>query len=490
MWTRRIVLSLLLLLGAAAAKRAQAVDLGGWESRDDRMLIIFLLDGFDERRVDAWNRDGEALLPALRELRSSAVVFDDVQSGAIGAASGLHDLFGDDLPEIVDGSPAELSARLRRALLEVGPQLLVLGTDLFRDATDLDDALLARCDPSPWANHLQGDSRATHEDRRRRRAEMLQRLYAEGRPIRRDTNAQDMDWIGDAMHLRAERSLRPLWDSLAEESARERSLIVITARVGPADPRRGAPAPPDALRPDLVDVPFWLLTPTRDAAHVQTPLQSGALVRSLRSLDATATHWQAPEPSLSRWSFHTPLELRPPFAAIWWRHPEFSLLLRNDGAHELYDRRNDPGEWENLAAQQSSALSFLQARAARELLGERLTVLVRNPGGAELLIQPAASVENLQGDGWLREGPLLRLNGEGPWEFEVDPAGELRMRSSASTTTWQLGGSFRMESGQIKIALTRPELQHGLDWNGNPTAAPQGVQVLLRAGEAGLLRRP
>jgi hypothetical protein len=47
-----------------------------------------------------------------------------------------------------------------------------------------------------------------------------------------------------------------------------------------------------------------------------------------------------------------------------------------------------------------------------------------------------------------------------------------------------------MESGQIKIALTRPELQHGLDWNGNPTAAPQGVQVLLRAGEAGLLRRP
>jgi hypothetical protein len=473
------------------ARAATPIDLAGWASREDRLLFVVLLDGFDETRIDSWNSSGETLLPGMRALRAEAIVFSDVQSGAIGERAGLKNLFGDAPPEIVGGSAAELTLAVRAASSQPAARRLLLATDLFRDPRNLDDSLLTSTDPSPWANHQPSHTRSSQEDMRRRRAEMLARLYVEGRPIRRGNADHELRWIGDAMHVRADRLLGPLWEALGEASVSERSLVVITARAGAADPRRGAPAAADELRPDLVQVPFWLLTPGRGPMQlVDAPHSNGPLLRSLWSLETATAAWSTPEKITSRWSFHAVGDSRPARAAIYWNHSDFSLLLRSDGAHALYDSRNDHGNWENLAAQQNDALLLLEQRAAHELLGERLHVTIHNASAVELVVQPATAIQDLQGEGWRREGPLLRLAGQGAWEFDVDTTEEFRVRSAEAEMTWHVGEGHVLKQRQIHIGLLRAELQYGLDWTDNEFDGEAGVQILLRAGEDGILHRP
>lgn len=486
MWIRRI---LPLLLALSLPVSAMALDLGAWASREDRILLVVLLDGFDESRVGRRTPRGEELLPAMSELRQSAVVCEDVQSIAPGTSLGLSLLLGGTKAETVDGSPAELGAALRAALERSGPQRLVLSSGLFADPRDLEDALVLDLDPAPWQGHETRATRATQLSQRRQRAEMLQRLYREGRAIRRGGLDAELDWIADAMHARADASLQPLWERLNEPAARDRCIVVLSARRGFADPRRGAPAPAHALRPDLARVPFWILTPGRAPSRIEGRHSNAALLESLLAVGPSSPRWAIPPQQEGRWTVHPSISESRRLGSIFWRTPAWSLLLRSDGAHAIYDRLNDPGEWDDLSGQQAATLETLRVQTAHALLGSALDVEINSDGARELSIQPAEAIADFAGES-AREGLLLRLRGEGPWSFRLDPAKMIQIHSSESQTVWLFGDDVRREARQLTLDLTTPELLLGILGREPADSAEGGVHISLRAGEGGALHRP
>jgi hypothetical protein len=324
---------------------------------------ILLLDGLDPTLLDAYDASGDLLAPELRRFCAEASAIPNAQSalthGEAGVAAFFHTVRSP-VEFLVEIASAALPSDLRivplenfTAALAGSAQRILL--HLPEDPTrPIDEELLWRTDPTPWAGAERAVDHRQQRENRRQRGQMLLRLRAENRLPRHTADTQDQDWLARYRLAELERLLAPALSALR---AADGSRVVLSALHGPRT--HNADLSPRARR-----VPYFVWPATAPMA--------------------------APQAS---WSFSA-LPGDPAFGFAHWTE---RLTLRAElGKLQLFDRRFDPQEILDLAPQQPALLTRLQDELSTELVGADATLhlRLRSPRGLRLLL-PGMSADRL-----------------------------------------------------------------------------------------------
>lgn len=461
MCTRPLLGLLLLLAGPVQAR-------GGGLQAPDAALVVILLDGLVEECVDA-RVDAAALMPQTATWVGRARRFTDVLTPTTNPGRARERLtdalaaFGaDEVRRVRTSASDTLDVALAALGERPGRQVLVLDLPWLEPPLRLDDAILQRLDPAPWASMSSALDIESQVERRLLRAHRLAVLSGRGAGRGSEPLILDVEWVIRAAHADVDARLGALLERILEDPAlASRASVVLTATSSTGTGVRGHIGPFIGVELDVARVPVFVWEQGIEAGVDEAP----------RQWIAFDPGWfaHAGPPDRYTWSWGPRIRGQDEVCELRWTTSEFTLIDSSQPRRppRLHDRRLDPGEWYDRAVGEPALADSLRRVARARLYGE-VPVVVFAAGDEAVTLGLAC------------RGRLRLPAGRSAASFRIEPGETVRVELLDGAETLEFGRAVPATIAGRSFEISGLVL-HSPAWRaalGGPVAGP-GLRIWI-----------